>query len=149
MCKRCSCLFELYPLLSSLTRTSGSHFPLYVFGFNAFSGWFLRYNCSYFLLEPINPYASRERRRRHLHSTSDDNKNAASNSNIVMASSSKEPLNQVDNKGNGTVSTEKDSSIRKKRHVRKHTPEQGGIIDSVIICKICFHFFILYMQYNM
>lgn len=76
-------------------------------------------------LEPINPYPSRERRRRHLHTASDDNRNAASHSSILMAATSKEPLDQAGNKENGTVSTEKDSSIRKKRHLKKHHTEQG------------------------
>ena len=79
----------------------------------------------FLILEPINPYPSRERRRRHLHTASDDSRNAASQSNIVKAASSKEPLNQAGNKENGTVSTDKESSIRKKRHLKKHTTEPG------------------------
>ena len=75
--------------------------------------------------EPMNPHSSRERRRRRHHSASDDNRNAVSNSNIVMASSSKEPLNQVASKENGTASMERDSSMRKKRPSRKHTPDPG------------------------
>jgi len=73
--------------------------------------------------EPINPRPSRERRRRHLHTTSDDNKNAASNSNIAMAASSKEPLNSFGSKENGAASADRDSSIQKKRHLKKHAPE--------------------------
>lgn len=73
--------------------------------------------------EPVKPRTSSERRRRQHHSASDDNRNTASNSNIMANSSSKEPLYHENNRENGTVSTDRESSMRKKKSARKRTPE--------------------------
>ena len=78
-------------------------------------------------LEPINPSVLRDRRRRRHNSasTSEEAKNAASVSGILAPISRKEPFNQEDNQQNGEVFVDRESSMRKKRLPRRHTPEPG------------------------